>query len=114
MVETTLEKLDEVPDNEMTLHRQTRPGETLGPLLPLIHPCSRDILLCPIIIEVVCHCADGPKVGDKGFDVFVWFGLGAEQKLVARLPDPLLQNPDPFRRFRGVPKIKRRDRPQLR
>ena len=114
MVETTLEKLGEVPDNEMTLRCQTGPSETLGPLLPPIHPCTRDIVLCPTIVEVVCHCADGYKVGDKGFDVFVWFSLGAEQKLVARLPDPFLQNPDPFRRFRGVPKVKRRDRPQLR
>ena len=80
MVETTLEKLGEVPDNKVALRCQAGPSETLGPLFPFVHSRARDILLCPIIVEVVCHRADGHKVGDKGFDVFVWLSLGAEQK----------------------------------
>ena len=108
---TTLQKLNEVPGNEVSLCAQPRPSEALRPLLVSVHPCTRDVLLCPLIVEVVCHGANRHKVEDGGFNIRERRIWGTEQESVTCQPDPFLQDPNSIYRFRCVPEIECCDGP---
>jgi len=110
----TLQKLDKVPDDELTFYPKPWPSEARRPLLvPVsVHPRSRDIYLGSLKVEVVCHGTSGHELGDEGFDVLDP-GRCAEHEPVTRLPDPFPQNPDPLRQFRCVPKVEHRDGPKF-
>ena len=88
MVETTLQKLNEVPDDKVILHPESWSSEALRPPCPSVHPRARDVRLCLLEVEVVCHCTNRHEVWDKGFVVLVPRGWHAEQESVTCLPDP--------------------------
>ena len=69
MVGTTLQKQSEVLDDQVALCCNSWPREARGPLLVFVHPSTRDILLCPPGVEVVCHRANRHEAGDKRFDI---------------------------------------------
>jgi hypothetical protein len=68
--------------------------------------------LGPLKVEVVCHDANRHKLRDEGIDVLEPRRY-AEQEPVARLPEPLPQNPEPLRRFRYAPKVERCNRSEF-
>ena len=72
MMGATLQKVNKVPDNEVSIRAQPRSSEALRPLHVSVHPCARDIGLCSFIVEVVRHCANRHKLRDKGSDVLEW------------------------------------------
>jgi hypothetical protein len=114
MVETALHKSSKIPDNKLGLRRvQSWPSETRGPLGVSVHPRTRDILLCPLEVEVVCHYANRHKVRDEGFDVVERQSFGVEQELVTCLPNPFSQNLEPFRQIRRITEIECGDRAKL-
>ena len=69
MMGTTLQELDEVPDDKVPLHSQASSGEAQWPPIPPVHPRARDIHLRSLEVEVVCHRANRHKLGDKGLIV---------------------------------------------
>jgi len=69
MVGTTLQKLDEVPDNEMSLRCEPWPREAQWPPPFTAHPCARDIRFRSLEVEVVCHGTNRHKLKDKRFNI---------------------------------------------
>ena len=113
MAETSLQKLNEISDDKVALHSEPWSGEARRPPPPPVHPRARDVHLRSLEIKVVRHRANGHKVGDKGFIVLDPRRWRVEQEFITCLPDPFPQNPEPFYRFRRVPKIKYCDRSEL-
>lgn len=71
---TALQKQNEVSDDEVNPRFQPWTSEARRPLPRSTHPCTGDIILCPPEVEVVCHCANRHKLGNKGIDVVESWG----------------------------------------
>lgn len=113
VVGAALQKLNEVPDNEVPFRCEPWPCEAQWPHSFTAHPRARDIRFRSLEVKVVRHGTNRNKLGDKCFNVPDLWRWRAEQEFVTCLPDPFPQNSEPFRRFRRVGKIKCCDRPEL-
>ena len=69
MVDTTLQKLNEVSNDKVALYSEPWSGEARWPPPPPVHPRARDVHLRSLEVEVVLHHANGHEVGDKCFIV---------------------------------------------